>query len=306
MRKLNDLIDLSKLLPSPEQMPKYFAAEDLLRKTLNSSKTKINFNGHFKNGETFEYRLADFEFNLFSVENIDNLIKVLQGKAEGITVLVNVPSHIRCTECGKRLALKISNKEISIVGYDLEGREFPLIKNISGECQYPEGFGEYSSTINVPSGQLLFANILGHLVDLSSDLFNNTIPEIVRETDAYAKKDLLYLFVGNTCPEIYKISESKLSVVNVREEDPNLPEGEEVGHVNTDAWTVCAIDYDIAKKLLKQKYSGQTLHQELLFLSRELVVNVKPGVYSFSSRKHLYRDDVYDKTETYSIIERVE
>ena len=116
------------------------------------------------------------------------------------------------------------------------------------------------------------------------------------EVNAYAEKDVVSIFVGNSSPDLFKDKGNKISAVCWDEEDTehkkHLQEkGMKMeGSVCTDLWRVTLVDEAILDKIFKDYYK----QEEIPILKNEwekhagvVKIKVKPGKYKV--KYHLQR-----------------
>jgi hypothetical protein len=109
---------------------------------------------------------------------------------------------------------------------------------------------EIQVAINVPSGKLVFDNDFREVFIpdwRETDNYDvNHRLGIKKTVEAYAKAGMFHPFVGNTCPGIWKESDTVIRIANPSfdENDVCLNDipGKEVGSVCTDLWWVCVAD----------------------------------------------------------------
>lgn len=204
------------------------------------------------------------------------------------------------------------------VGFEFNGK---LIRTTC-DCLNPGGLGPYSVEIPVPSGKLIFTNDLRILVRTERDYNVNQRLETKLCCEDYARGGMIHFFVGNTCPGVFRNSDTSLFVGNEGsaaygnsiwddekgEEVTPTPEQviaaefkdcKKLGNIDTGLWWYSAIDYDLAMKICKEMELKWT-HDESDFF----VVNVKPGIYRATSLYHTIEQE-FDIAQVYSTIDWV-
>jgi hypothetical protein len=180
-----------------------------------------------------------------------------------------------CFECGKEY--QFIRKGDTLVAHE--------------ECSHPGGLEAYSCTLSVPSGRIVFENDLRSLVDIDQTNFHRTALGRKKEAEAFAEKEIMYSFVGNTCPDIFETKDEIIvsnGVCNPDDFGPDekipspMPFEADIikkhGNICTNLWAVCAMDYDLfLQKCLEQKKDPEFFNI--------IVVDVEPGVYSFTHEK---------------------
>lgn len=222
-------------------------------KRLRSGSIEFDYNGHYHNRktkpvfpETYQYEFrrnfgleetfwnrADFTIlSQINIRKINLLKRALDGE---ITVRFNPYDTMPpiCYECGKELEFTFDGKTIKV-------------KN---PCDYPDGYPPFSIELNIPSGELCFANSFevpewNDVRDLSYGPTEN-----FREMKFYAKHGVCQAFCGNSCPSVFRDG-NKFYIANELYDNKDKlissPPGEKIGSICTDLWAWSVID---AKKL---------------------------------------------------------
>jgi len=140
-----------------------------------------------------------------------------------------------CFDCGDELGFTV----------DLKKRTAKTLT----QCKYEDGFPVYSARINVSSGKLVIANDLREFLDVEEKFDCNTNPGTKAVTDAYAKQNMIHIYVGNSSPEVFQNG----NTINIGclSEDKKKPRdiGKRIGMVNTRLWWYSAMDLRLAKVL---------------------------------------------------------
>jgi len=165
-----------------------------------------------------------------------------------------------------------------------------LSVRFSGErCPLPDGFEPNEWELNVPSGKIAVANDLRNWFPLSfgSEDIPSVNSVIGRRAvaQAYAQVGLSHASVGNTCPSVFKLSDSSFKISCgpseevwngeewVDREEPIEPEGEEVAFICTDLWWYSLCDLEELERRFAR--FGKEEDKDIT------VIQVKPGVYKF-------------------------
>ena len=162
-------------------------------------------------------------------------------------------------------------------------------------CTCPSNI--YSFEINIPSGKMVVANDLRSLVKLTGDVGNINYIKGCRDTSfAYASAGMAHAFVGNTCPAIYKKSDTEFYVGNRRPKGADAPKLKglrQVASICTDLWWYSIMDYDWFVTQAKAKPD-----------QNQDIVKCTPGRYRFD---HLYYQNRSDSnvTEIYTVITHI-
>lgn len=169
--------------------------------------------------------------------------------------------------------------------YTFDGETFSATE----ECSHPNGVDNVAIELNIPSGKMVFANNLRQWFKVHGDFDINKNSGKLDTTLAYEKVGMAYGFVGNTCPGVYRLSESKLTISSYglpdKEDDSEdiddseliQPPGEDVGGICTDLWWYCIVDLeDFKHRFFDLGGTEKQFQDELKHCD---VVDVKPGVY---------------------------
>lgn len=261
---------------------------------MDNDKIAVDFNGHFftrtKNGAEY-YRkklLKDAQLvrmGLFSDEGFSAHEKNQETLKAGGTI-VGKGLTDTCFQCCEEYSLAVSRDKVSVVE----------------ACSYPDGFPEYSVSINVPSGKLVIGNDFRDLFSINPNYDINYAAGCKDYSEAYADVGMICIFVGNTCPGIYQLDNQTLHIANAayEEKDDNLEYSHPAknhGGICTDLWWYSAMDYDLYRKLYEETYKRE-------FSAHETVVEIEPGLYKATARCHILDRDSSGEM-LFSVIERV-
>lgn len=200
----------------------------------------------------------------------------------------------RCLECGKRMNFRPT----------FDGCEATTV------CEYSGGIQPYSVILDVPSGKIVFGNDFRSFVVCDDSRYDvNAKVGKKNTTEAYARVGLVHIFVGNTCPRVYK-NETGLTVESRYEPDYDEKsedevdqdshwqrENESLGSICTDLWWFSAMDYDHFMRAAKEE--DIDLQQEDYF-----IVDVEIGSYAFSD--NFARHEHGTENCVYSHIQKLE
>lgn len=191
-----------------------------------------------------------------------------------------------CCECAKSFTLEIEGDRVVA----------------STVCAMPGGLPVYDVLLNVPSGEMVFANDLRPLIlcddpegpDVNSRLGCKLV------TQAYAGHGMVHISVGNTCPGVHREPDGSLVVARryAEEEDEDgepIPdaiykareaeiEANQVASICTDLWWFSAMDYDWFVRRCEAEGEDPN---DFDFT----IVVVEPGVYAFSDEMPRDRDE---------------
>jgi len=273
--------------------------DDIIKKIVDK-KIELDMKGHFGNREIEDKREIYFIQNRLSRVLIFSgaYSDVIMEKINPIDIIFSEEKREFGTEdcpiCGKRVKFYVEGKRIYT----------------ETECEYKEGFPEIEVEIDVPSGELVLYNNLRKFFPKTPDRYINYLSEIKLSCEDYAKLGMICIFVGNTCPDIYQVSDTHLIIGNDFSEDENVRniEGKVVGSICTDLWWYCAVDKDVFEKNAEMTLDEFDKAEEARGVWTRLVrVKVKPGRYKATGRHHLLEEWSEDQThEIFSEITLIE
>ena len=171
---------------------------------------------------------------------------------------LKIKDSARCEACDENLNiyLNLESSEITFIDF---------LSHLNNEC--PVSFDDnrvITTRVNVSSGKLIFANDMRRLLNpeqlkkIEQKGYDHSISSYIGEkicTESYASHDMVYCFVGNTCPSVFKINDEEIVVGQTHSEDSDeyiKHGGVKQGYICTDLWWFCAIDYDLFLKLSKE------------------------------------------------------
>lgn len=241
----------------------------------------IELNGHFYLEPGLRLAVDDIE---------DRWLKkqLLEGVRRSRTLISDLAAHlpaaardllvelrrtavdIRCPACGDHLELADHDDGLAV----------------TNPCRLPGARKPFEVTVDVPSGRLVFANDLRHLVVVESSVSVNHDLGRQRYTEAHARAGLVLIHVGNTCPGVHREADGSLFVGWVRDEDwddeddaPADPvTSEKLGSICTDLWWYSAMDeFHFLRACAREGVDPKSLDT--------FTVEVPPGVYAFSDER---------------------
>ena len=151
-------------------------------------------------------------------------------------------------------------------------------------CPYPDGLPAFDVVLDVPSGEIVFANDFRGLVPLmgaDNDHYINHTSEMKRCTTDYAEAGMIHVYVGNSCPNLRKLQDGTLRVQD-RGARPGA-RGRKLGYISTDLWWFSAMD---AQEFQRRCDEFQALPEHF----NPIRVRVEPGAWSFSVDYNQSRD----------------
>lgn len=290
--------------PTEQVFLKYFEKEVMSK--------KVDIQGHSKglfDGKTLSEIKEEFEYQRLTNRCCEQMkfaisYKLLGGIMKNLDALKNdidssvqssiissfldiltssvIDSEHYCFVCGNTAKLSLKNDiYTNIISPDSRLARFPAYQ----PCKYPNGLNEYTNVLSVPSGRLMFANDLrclfpnqdrlsdAYIVD-KSGYYNDINSDVgmMYNQEFWNTLGLIYVQVGNTSPNIIKnnITGRIFASINY-----TCNKNEDVcGHITTDLWAICGIDYELMKDLCIKH------HIDFEKLSKNCVeVSVEPGKY---------------------------
>ena len=279
----------------------------VLKKEMAAGARKLDTRGHFHGYRSDWFAESIMEFFLMPSGQMKLAIEILKNRAEGKNdrrhaVIGSDTDRLVCNSCAQDVKIRVTKKKLKA----------------TTECPHPNGYPAYSVRVNVPSGKLIFGNDFRDLVRIAASYDVNRERGTHQTTQAYADHGMIHVFVGNTCPGIYRVNDSRINIVSPEgasdAEGNDLPtkkpKGEVVGSICTDLWWYSAMDYDLFKKLAKER-RGKEWKKRIS--QWETVVKVKPGCYEITCQTHRVRErghttadgGYYHAEEMFSFIKRV-
>lgn len=308
--------------PTEQVFLKYFEQEVMSKKVNSQGHNKSVFDGKTLSEikEEFEYqRLTNrcceqikfaISYKLLGgiMNNLDALKKgtdltvqssIIQEFLNILTSsVINVENY--CFVCGTNVKLSLKNDEYTnILSPDSRLAQYASYH----PCKYPNGLEEYSNVLSVPSGRLMFANDLrclfpekdslsdAYIID-KSGYYNDINSEVgmMYNQEFWNKLGMIYVQVGNTSPDIIQNKETGYVFAAINH---TCKKNEDVcGHISTELWAICGIDYNLMKDLCEQH------NIDFEKLSKECIeVLVEPGEYtirSFNAARNACKNNFFE------------
>jgi hypothetical protein len=179
--------------------------------------------------------------------------------------------------------------------------------------------GPFSVDIQVPSGKLLFNDTLPDVLSKGIGDYNvNALMGIKLCSEAYARRDIMHFFVGNSCPAIWRERGKKdtLFVGSLPEglweaAGPDHPSGIQiVGSICTDLWWASVVDQIVLSRIMIAVEGLEVTDTRKAVEHMEKKggsAQVEPGTWRCTSYYHCQHDEDYeeDKKKIYCKLERV-
>lgn len=292
-----------------------FTFPSFMREKFEEGSLVFDHRGHWKNGEYLQERhTIDRIFDVL----LDNLTHTQEQvfntwlrNDELDTLEVFIPYKkesysLECYHCGEKVGLETNGE----------------ILRTTSECQYPQGVPPFTLHLNVPSGKIVFANVLHDWYDVQGedpgDIDINAEIGLKLYSRAYEPTGMITCFCGNTCPSIYRLDDGSLTVGQdgIKWEEPDedgyafdgeeIPyPGERVGGVITDLWWWCAADHaDLINRLSLEERNNKHV------LRHFDIVDVEPGEYEITQYYHTLdleacTEDRVNGPHTYATIRKI-
>lgn len=251
-----------------------FDLQDAAMKAYDNKQMAVDLGGHFKNCSVLDsfFRSQLFDWLIFphwenSVSS--HLLNVLKDKKKANKWFpFPVRRSFECTECGQPVELEFNGKDI----------------RCKNTCPYPEGM-VYEIELNIPSGKMVVANDLRDWWKVVGSYNINSAEGCRKTTLKYAEAGMAHAFVGNTCPDVYRVKDNEfvIGVTGGKSYRNPVKNSKTVATICTDLWWYSIVDHDdfVRRGLTLEEVSGR-------------VVKCQPGVYRF---KHIYHTQDRDSSE---------
>lgn len=255
----------------------------LIKDKLKSGDITFDGGGHFLGKKILPYDpMSVFDFtrgDLYCPENISILTEAINNNVALDTYLKFSKSYsYKCNECSEEIQLECNGKHMRCCNL----------------CKYPEGMPAYEIFLNVPSGKMVVANDLRKFFPIVGDYEIECVEGCKKTTEKYAEVGMAHAFVGNTCPDMYKVKDGEF-VIGISTERKRPVKGcRHVASICTDLWWFSIVDYD---QFVVRSGREPGKYEE--------VVDVKPGVYRFRHRYHQVDQDDYRNPQIYTYVDWV-
>ena len=121
---------------------------------------------------------------------------------------------------------------------------------------------------------------------------------------------MLFAYVGNTCPDIYKYGDKLAVGTDFREKEDMdkcinkseaIQNGDIIGNICTDLWWCSMADIEVYKKILANHYKAD-LTEDMIKELYANTIDIKPGGYKCTYHK-INESDNQDYVELYISLE---
>lgn len=222
-----------------------------------------------------------------------------------------------CSECG----------QIIIYEYDMDTNELlDYVRNQEtqnlerGKCTFVD---DYSFEITFPTGEIICKDRLPYSYDMLKEIDDtghtlNSNLGLKERTLAYANENIFHVFVGNSCPDVFK-KDDLLCVGHSNdnesgscscgreecdceyEEYPPIEGSIQIADICTDLWWASIVDVSIYEELLIDHY-GKEQAKAYIEEIVPIETKIKPGVYKCT---YFRNEDIYDRPSIYATLEWV-
>lgn len=252
------------------------------------------------NDSKFKYFLELFMGSLFLSKRVD------VSKFRGV---VN-----QCSECGEFIIYEYDVEKSELLDYTRNNETDELER---GKCTFVD---DYSFEIKIPTGTIICKDRLPNSYDMLNRLDNtehtlNSNLGLKERTLSYATENIFHVFVGNSCPDVFKKDDALYIGHSSNNEDDECSCGKEdcdcdyeeyppvegaiaIADICTDLWWASIVDVSIYEKLLID-YFGEEQGKAYMRGIKPVETNIKPGVYKCTYNRHndFYRPNIYAKLE---------
>lgn len=304
-----------KEAPAGEVTPEVQAAIDRINFLVDKSPWTFDLNGHFMKNDNTDLPVAQYHY--------DELIRRLSDHVRttiGLFSATREPDEKFEKQFGRedRAALVDGQPDCELIRgscsmdcYNCaEDVEFLVNKKtrhvtITSKCPLPDGVPEYTVSLDVPSGKLVFANDFRQFYDANIQYDINRTIGCKRTTEAYAALGMFHTFVGNTCPGIYQkddtifVGTAKVDFdedggddiknyekfENEAKKRTEAEFGKRQGAICTDLWWFSAADHDDLKEKAGKDFTKYVRDHH------STVVTVTPGHYRLTARNHILHEE---------------
>lgn len=222
-----------------------------------------------------------------------------------------VAFHSTCSECGEYVSYLFNGETLKDGVMNHETMELERKK-----CSL---IGDYTFEVNFPTGKVICADRLPNSYDMLQRLDDNCTHTLnsslglKERTLSYATENILHVFVGNTCPSVFKKDDTLVighssnnecgncscgrEECNCEyEEYPPIDGAENIANICTDLWWASVVDVSIYEKLLAD-YFGKEEAEKYMDKIEAVETKLKPGVYKCTYHRV---EDTYDRPTVYA------
>lgn len=220
-----------------------------------ASKMEVDVQGHLLPDFQMARILLFYDCDLADLKRLSDVLKA--GKKVEPFRVDSKNDLDECANCGQRSHLMCDGERLYF----------------SEPCSRPDGM-TIEFELNVPSGKIVAADDLRAWFKIYGSFYVNYPIECERTSKAYENIGCAHAMVGNTCPDVFKITDEKFCIASIRSED-DLP-GTVVASITTDLWWYSLVDYD---EFMRRSSTTPEEHGLDVF-------DVQPGVYRFRHFTH--------------------
>lgn len=234
---------------------------------------------------------------------LQELITLLDNPSPDNKYIEFFNGDLECPKCGGRFNFKLNGHTLTIYDVILRKKDKEL-----APCVYKDGLPEITTTIDCPSGKMVFTNdlrtfftdeeIYGKEDNQYGDEFDiNTFVGTNNTSVAYAKVGMGHFFAGSGGADTYKKG-NMIKIVKGNHEEDTYESVEQEGSIHMALWWVSFADYELLKKR-----DEKALNEMVEDTYETHVIDVTPGTYKLTSNYH--NNPGQDKDGNYIPIEVV-
>lgn len=254
-------------------------------------------------------------------EKLNYFLELFWGSLLLLSRKIDMPKLIgrgnQCSECGEFIVYEYNMTTNELIDY-VRNKETEELER--GKCKF---IGDYSFEISIPTGVIICDDSMPYSCDILKDIDNtkhtlNCKLGLKERTLAHASKDIFHVFVGNSCPNVFK-KDDLLCVGHFfdnesgncscgmencdceYEEYPPIEGAESIANICTDLWWASVVDISIYEKLLIDYY-GEEQAKTYIKEITPIETKIKPGIYRCTYHRN---DDYYNMPSIYARLEWV-
>lgn len=225
-----------------------------------------------------------------------------------------------CSECGETVLYEYNTETCELLDY-VRNKETNNLER--GKCV---SVGDYSFEVEIPTGVILCADRLPNSYNMlqkldGTDVTLNSALGVKLRTLSYSNANIFHVFVGNSCPDVYKLGDTlyighsfnnecypcscgKENCDCAYEEFPPINGAKTIGGICTNLWWVSIVDISIYEQLLREYFSEE---EALKYISElePIETKIRPGVYKCTYFKVNSYDDYHSPEHIISKLEWV-
>lgn len=239
---------------------------DFYETFINLDGLTFDLNNHVEriNGKTFKEVAENPKERFFSkpamiekfkTEVFKDILDIYNNKEHrfhlfyfGENNLMKFIEHYDCEYCNKSVYAQI----------DYINNKIVMVEHLrDNKCPKPEqNQKNIKVKLQVPSKKIVILNSLKEFIKEERpnkyEVSVNSTLGVIQETQFYENMNIGLLYVSNTSPNIYR-GDREIIISNLNEENRLLKTYTKVGSICTDLWWYTVLDYNLFKKITKNK-----------------------------------------------------